>query len=401
MPETPRPNGADPQAAAEPIEPPRKSLREVAEDAYDEVIEASDDGAPESQVDGDGQPRDAQGRFAPRTQSAEPGVAAEGTQPPPSPEDPNKPPAQQQDAHPAPEGRSSEPPANWSAADRETFAKLAPEGREFLLRRHSEMEGDYQRRVQANAAAAEFAQTVAPYFQDPMISENLRAANWSPARAVVELLGFHRRAIGSPEERAGLLQEMMQRLLPGIDPAAVFGQSRSGQSPAQLSEQEMADPAIRYFAEHVSQTAQQVQALRGQIVSMQQAEAARTNAEALKVTKWGIDSFASEKDAQGNLKRPDFDVVLPQIIELFQANPNRDLNEAYQQARWMHPASRERLIAAERQTVQQQASNSRARQAVRVNARGVTSPVSKPADANGSKSLRETLESTADEIGFG
>ena len=400
-----KPNGAvaDQQQPA-----PRKSLREIAEDAYDEVVEAadsedqvSDEAAAEAPAGQETQPRDKLGRFAARDQQAEPGEAEAGQQPPPSPEDQS---AQQQERPTQPaQAASSEAPANWSAADRETFGKLPQEAKAFLLRRHSEMEGDYQRRVTANATAANFAQSVAPYFQDPLIAENLKAANWSPARAVVELLGFHRRAI-SPDlnDRVGLLREMMQRVLPGVDPAAVFGQSPQGAA-GQLSEQDLADPAIRYFADHVSRTVQDVQALRGQIASMQRAEVDKANAEALKVTRWGIDSFAAEKDAQGNLKHPHFDTVLPQLIELFQVNPQRDLNEAYQLALWMHPQTRGGLIEAERSSVQQKVSNERAKAAVRVNARGVTSPVSKPAPEPGSKpaSLRETLEQSADEIGYG
>ena len=398
-PENSKPNGVDPQEQAVPA---RKSLREVAEDAYDEVIEASDEGDAEPSqqpVDDQGQPRDAQGRFAAKTTEAKPGEAAPAQEQAPSPE--TDPARAQEQAHPAPQGRSSEPPANWSAADREMFAKQTPEAQSFLLRRHSEMEGDYQRRVTANATATEFTQALAPIFSDPAIAGSMRESNLSPYEAIREWASMHKRAVSpNAQDRAQLWHEIGVRM--GLDPAAVYGQGRSGPT-GQLSEADLKDPAIAYFADHVSRTVAEVQALRGQIAGMQRADHDRANAEAAKVTRWGIDSFADEKGADGQPLRPDFDVLLPQIIELFNANPNRDLREAYETARWMHPEVRSKLIAAERQTVQKQIGNERARAASRLNARGVTSPVGKPApEANGkARSLRDTLEETADEIGFG
>jgi hypothetical protein len=386
MPDEMNPSPPSNGAAQQPE--PRKSLREVAEDAYDQVLDASeaDDSSPD--VDDSGQPRDAQGRFLSRPQ---PGEAAEAQKPPPSP-DSGQP--QPQDAHPAPQGSSSEPPANWSAEVRARFQKLTPEDQQFLLQRHHEMESDYQRKVQATAQADSFVRSLAPVFSDPVIAGSLQQAQWAPSDAIREWAGFHKWFITDPQ---GLIGELQRRA--GIDPAAM-APSRSG-GPGQLSEADLKDPAIQYFADHVGQTSKRVQQLEGRIQQMQQQAAQAAEQEALKVTRWGIDSFAEEKDQQGNLLRPDFDALMPQIIELYQANPGRDLNEAYQTARWMNPDVRKQLIAAERSTVERQQADQRARVAVRANTRGVTSPVSKPGEPQqGGKNLREILESTADEIGF-
>ncbi len=133
---------------------------------------------------------------------------------------------------------------------------------------------------------------------------------------------------------------------------------------------------------------------------MQQQDAERQNAEALKVTRWGIDSFAEEKDSNGKPLHPDFDLVLPEIIELFKANPDRDLREAYETARWMRADTRDKLLSQQRSSVEQKAADQRARQAVRGNVRGLTSPVSKPAEPGGAGSLRDVIENSADEVGF-
>jgi len=98
---------------------------------------------------------------------------------------------------------------------------------------------------------------------------------------------------------------------------------------------------------------------------------------------------------------PHFDAVLPHIIELFKANPQRDLREAYETAVWMDSQTRSGLLQRERQSVAQQQSAQRAAQQVRSNTRGRTSPVAPPPRPEGQKrSLRETLEAAADQVGL-
>ena len=388
-------NGAaDPPVA----ETPRQSLREIAEAAWDEVVEAAPEGAEAAPVDEGGQLRDSLGRFLPKTPGEEPGEAApspDGTQP----RDEHAAPQQPQEPHPAPQGSSSEAPANWSAEDRQTFAKLPPEGKEFLLRRHSEMEGDYQRRVQANAVAAQFTSALAPVFGDPVISGSLQQQGLSPYEAIVEWAGFQRRALDpNPQVRMQLLQELGRRM--GLlDPAATGQMSPSVPGQPQLSEADLKDPAIRYFADYLGKVSSEQQAQRQQLQLRDQRDAERQMLEVHKVTRWSIDSFAEQKDDQGKPLHPHFDAVLPQIIELYQANPGRDLKEAYETAVWMDPTIRSGLITATAQRERDRLANERAKQAVRSNVRGITSPVSKPA-GEGPQGLRATIEAAADEIGI-
>jgi hypothetical protein len=391
---------ADPDNPANGAAPPSetsRSLRQIAEDAYDTALDAQEAGEANSSDDSGGQeeqPRDKFGRFQSKASDEDPGEAADQDGPP-SPESQK---AAQPQVHPAPDqGRSSEPPANWSAEDRQSFSKLPQEAQSFLLRRHSEMEGDYQRRVQATAQADSFVRSLAPIFSDPVVAGSLQQNGIGPGDAIREWAGMHRRAM-SPNlnDRLSLVAEIAQRC--GVDPAAL-APSRSGPPPG-LTDQDLADPAIKFFADHIGQTSSRVQAIEGLIQNMQRQDAERQSAEALKVTRWGIDSFAEEKGQDGRPLHPDFDAVLPQIIELFQANPGRDLRETYEAARWMNPAIRDRLLAAQRQGVEQQASNQRARAAVRGNARGITSPVTKPGEPGAQGSLRDVIEAAADEIGF-
>jgi hypothetical protein len=389
----PTPNSTTPEneGAVEP-----RSLREIAEAAWNTIETAPDDGADDQSEPPAGQDsrvRDNLGRFA---------KAGEQSSPDPAPPQNDKTAPPVQPPSPAPTGSSSEAPQHWSAEDKATFAKLPKEGQDFLLKRHNEMERDYQSKVQANATAVQFTQAVAPVFEHPSVTAALidyqTGGRVHPVDAIKQWAAFHVRAMSKdPNERAGLLRELAQRLQ--LDPAAVFGQSN--QSGNGLSEEDMKDPAIRYFADHVGKTSKDLQALRDQLQEIGRQQTERASQESLRVIGWGIDQFADEKDAQGNLLHPHFDAVLPQVIELFQANPQRDLREAYEAAVWMNPQLRSTLIQQERQSVEQKAANERAAKAARMNVRGRTSPVAKPgAEGDKPKGLRAVISAAADEVGL-
>ena len=167
----PKPEDLNGAASTEQDRP--LSLREVAEAAYDEVERGADpdpDDDGQQEVDDGSVRRAARGRFAPKGE--EPGEAAAQ---PPSPDDKVQAPQSETVTQPQP-GEAATAPANWSAQDRQTFEKLPPEGKAFLLRRHSEMEGDYQRRVQATGAAAQFGEAIAREFGDPIVQGSLQHA---------------------------------------------------------------------------------------------------------------------------------------------------------------------------------------------------------------------------------
>lgn len=386
-----------PNGATTVPEPAPRSLREVAEAAWSEIEDQPDDDSNVSRetldTGQDGRQRDAMGRFVSSEQPGEQSQDPARQPPPASPA--------QQEPHPAPaDGRSSGPPQHWPAEDQAMFAKLPKDGQDFLLRRHQQMEQDYTQKTQASATAVEFTKALAPIFEHPGIKASLASVEGRPlhpVHAIQQWAGFHLRAVSpDPNERAGLLREMAQRLK--LDPAAVFGHS----PPPGLSEQDMADPAIKYFADHIGRSMQEINALKGELQRIQNDGNERQQQETLRVTRWGIDQFADEKDARGQVVHPHFDAVLPQMLELFKANPQRDLKEAYDTAVWMNPQLRQTFIQQERAAITQKQSNERASLAARGNVRGRTSPVSKPTpDGEGKPmSLRETIAAAADEVGL-
>lgn len=379
MPDQPNPNNG--------ATPPSRSIRDVAEEAYDDIIESSDSEADEASSGQEAARRDSLGRFVAKDRDESGEAAAEE---PPSPEVDQ---SQQTVEHPAPAtGVAAQPPSNWSAEDRANFEKLPEEGKAFLLRRHSEMEGDYQKRVQATAFSNQFVQAVTPVFNDPDIAESLRQEGRSPIEAVYQWGGFHKRAL-SPDltTRVELLFELASRMQ--IDPAAVFGLSASPAGQVFTPEQ-LADPSIKKFADHIGQTSSRVNALEAEIQRLRQAEEAIVVGQ----KRVEIDAFADQKLADGSLAHPYFDKFMPVIMEHFQNNPGSTIEQSYN-------ATVKTIIddmsAGLRAQKDQQQSVHKAQAAVRGNTRGLTAPVAKPGPPDGAKrSIRQVLEESAEEIGW-
>jgi hypothetical protein len=390
--------GAAPPPSAPAPEIPRLTIRQAAEKAYDSLVDAPDVASEGSEDTGDGQssrPRDNLGRFV-ASDRDEPGEAA-GTEPTQPREEIQAQPEADAPAQPPP-GRSSEAPANWSQPDREMFSKAPPDMQEWALRRHREMEGEFHRRVQATAQAAQMVDAVAPVFRDPVIAASLQQHNLTEVDAIGQWAGFHRRFVDpNPQVRASVLQELMQRS--GLDPAAVFATQRPQAIPG-LSPKDQADPAIKYITDTIGRMNAAVQAQENKLAQIQQHAAQQVFDEQKRLALGNIEQFANEKDARGNLRHPDFDEVAPLIYKAFEINPGYTMQEAYELACSAHPGVRQKLIQAEVAAARQQEANARAKQAVRSNTRGITSPVTSGARPNGPVGLRAAIEAAAEEVGL-
>jgi len=367
------------------------SLREVAEAAWDEFDDSGSDDGGASRGDG----RDAKGRFVSKEQTQEPGEAELDDEEAPSPDDEEH---EETQDEPDPAVKSNQAPEHWSAEDKAVFAKAPQEVRDMYLRRYSEMEADYTRKSQANAGAVQFTQQLTPIFQDPDIARSMQAQGLQPLQAIADWARLHKAAVsGDGRVRAGVMVELAERM--GFDPAKLFATSRTVDN--SVPETLRNDPTFKYVANLTDRTTSDLQALRAEIQQFKQAETERIEQEALGVTRSSIDAFADEKGADGKPLRPYFDHVLPRIVEAFQVDNNRDLNDVYEQACWADPQIRQHMIQAEALRKQHVQSNRRATQAARSNVRGLTSPVSKPsADRKGNGSMRDVLENSADEVGF-
>jgi hypothetical protein len=408
-PETPpQPSGKPEMPVENSQNDQQPSLRDIAEAAYDDIeagAEAEgpgpeDTGGSEEPLASDDRPRDKSGRWVSKSEQ-QPGEAIEPLDPAPKkPVSVQAPPADPAAAQPA--ARSNQAPEHWSADDKATFAKLPQEGQSFLLKRHGEMEAEFTRKSQASAGAVQFTQALAPVFNDPQIAASLRQAGVHPAQAIHEWASWHKMGTSeNQQDKFTLLVNLTQRM--GLDPARIFSAlSNPPPNSMGLSEEDLKDPAVKFIADHLGKTTNEIQALRGEFQRIQQAEHHARAEWGLKSARSGIDGFADEKTKDGRPMRPHFDAVLPIIIDMFKANPNRDLAETYDAACWAHPDVRKQLLAAEQHRSQSQQDVAKARLAQRGNTRGLTAPVARPNGGDGPSKggIRDAIERSADEIGY-
>ena len=107
-------------------------------------------------------------------------------------------------------------------------------------------------------------------------------------------------------------------------------------------------------------------------------------------------------DADGKPLRPHFNTVLPIMLDLYKANPQRNMAETYDAACWAYPEVRKQLLAAEQLRQQSRHDVEKAKIAQRGNTRGLTSNAVKPPGLNGPSrgSLRDAIEQSAEEVGY-
>jgi hypothetical protein len=273
------------------------------------------------------------------------------------------------------------------------FRRIDPEAQEFVLERVRETERFVQEKVQAAATAIQFTNALGPTFQDPVIAGALQQAGITPYDAIQQWAAFHKWYMQDP---AALIEELKRHA--GMNSAA-NGQTKN---PLGLSDDVLADPAVKTFADYIGATQQEMQALRGTLNQIIQSGVNQQNAQALAQSRWIIDQFAEAKDQQGNPLHPflEHPQVMQELVDKFRMDPDRDLQTEYDKAVWGVPELRKLMLDAERNSVQQKQSNERARMAVKGNVRGITSPVTKPPPEQGSLGLRGTIEAAADEVGF-
>ena len=277
---------------------------------------------------------------------------------------------------PAPE--VLEPPARWSAADREKFAKLSREAQEIVLERHREMEADYTRKTMELAEQRkpldEFAKIFEPYKQQ------LELAGRTPAQVTQQLLAAQKFLETNPLEGLKWLAQSYNIDLNNlVQPKA---------------DETYTDPELKSLRDELNQLKQE----------RQRESQMQKQAEAQAIQKQ-INDFKDSKDANGQPKYPHFDRVRSLMGPL--VAEGKTLEQAYELASYTLPEVRERIASEAAKAAQAEAFKKaeEARKAKAKEVRGATQVIRSrgPTDTDTKETgtLRQELERALKEVQTG
>lgn len=282
--------------ATEPVAKGLDAIISGAMEAAEAPADASTDTAERA--------RDASGRFVAKdTATVE--APVEG-----SAEAAAKPADQKPANEPAPQ--PLEPPARWTEADKAKFATLPREAQQVILERNGAMEADYTRKTQElssfRSQAEPLLKAVEPHAQ--YLAQLASQAGTTPASLVNEVLNAERQLrTGTPEQKVTALLQIAADY--GIDLRGLAG---GGQA-------QHLDPLTHELRQTVSQLVNEVGQQKQRHAD---AENQRLAAE--------VETFRTAKDAAGNLLRPYFDQLRPNMHELLTSGKAATLDDAYSQA---------------------------------------------------------------------
>lgn len=217
-----------------------------------------------------------------------------------------------------------EAPAHWPLADRDMFAKQAPEARKWLLNRHKAMEQDYTKKTQELAPVRKLKETVDEVFKP--FRQQMQLDGIDEAQAIRQLVAAHDYLQRDPKAAiqwlAGNYKVDLKALTEGgaaADPA--------GESPLVKNLRTQLEELTKWKSEFTRERGTQEQE-------------ARVNE---------VTQFAEEKDDQGKLKRPYFNDVAKDVALLLRAGHAAGtpltLQDAYDRALRTNPQTSERWLA--------------------------------------------------------
>lgn len=284
---------------------------------------------------------------------------------------------------------SAEAPQHWSEADRTMFGTLTQEAKDFLLRRHRDMEADYTRKTQENANAIKLGKAAIDVI-DTEIQTSLQMAGVDQGQFLKNLVGYHKLSMQDPVAFVRAVTRSLR-----LDPAQVFP---TGTPPAGDGQQQTPPAGTDPLSTRLA-------AIEGRITRDDQAR----QQEAVATAGRELSTFSTEKDPQGNLLRPHFEQVKQTMGRLMMADETLDLQQAYEVAVFRDPELRKTLpaqtngaapatVAVDMDKVRR---GEEAARAVKANKRGNgNGAVTPPAAPKGKMSLHEAMNAAADEIGL-
>lgn len=209
--------------------------------------------------------------------------------------------------------------ANWSEEDKKIFKSLDTKGREFLLKRHNELEKDYTKKRQADAEALKLANSYKRILNEH--GEHFKKLGMEPDQAIDML------AKAEKKLRFGTTQEK-------LDTFNYLARNYDVLKESAANQQQEVDPKLQPILQKVSQ--QEAYLVRLERERQQQER---------DYYEHTINTFKNTKDGKGNLKYPDFDVVRTQMGKLMSLGEVASLEEAYESAILLNKELREKYIS--------------------------------------------------------
>ena len=219
----------------------------------------------------------------------------------------------------APDGEGDAPPASWTKEAKQEWSYLTPTARAEIQRREKEI----QTALSQTADARKLGDTLAPYI-DQMKAAGVQPAdyvgnllNWNaalrtqPAQAIAALT---QQFIGDAQSARAVVNALAQRF--GLDEWDMGSAEQRGDS----------------------QATQQVVSLEARLRQQELATAQR---------EW--QEFQGAKSSDGKPLHPYAEDCKAEMADAIRANPQLSFGEAYERAKWLNPAVRQRILDAEAQ----------------------------------------------------
>jgi hypothetical protein len=291
-------------------------------------------------------------------------------------------------------------PEHWSQADKDRFAKLPPESRQWWLDKSKDLERGYQEKFREASSIRKEADEIVDALRP--VDSIIQQRGMSRADAVARLVGADQllrqdfgqgisaiveaygRPVAGTDQARNIVRQFAQRL--GVD---VGG---AGEQP---SDQAKVDPRIAELERTVHEMRDQARAQAEQQVAQH-----RQSAQAK------IDAFREAKDGSGAALHPHYEAVKA-VMGALMATANQSgealtLEDAYERAVWSRPDLREALTKAQQEAAAKAADEARRSKVAKAKAAGTPRTTSaqtrelEPDHSN--KSTRQLLEDAYDRM---
>ncbi len=351
---------------------PSDALTEVQTEAPDDIrsalmsaLDAQESPTTESdEPSGDTRPRDATGKFVKAD-------AAPSAPEPTEPALPTREPVKSEAEPPAneapPEPTGLTPPDRWSPADKEAFAKIPADAQEFVMRRYKDMEADYTRKTQEQAAFRRDYEPVHQMFAP--FEDQIRQSGFTKAGLIQAWADVERKL--SSGQAIPVIRDLVQNYRVDRDALArELGISAAPAADGTQPEQAPAAQLPRELTETLQTLIQRQQQIDQHFTRAQQAQQAEAQTRVMST----ITAFREAKNASGALLHPHYDDLESDMVAYLEAarrlGQEPSLDDLYDKAVWANPSTRDKVLASQRaaEVAQRTESEKKAREEARAKA---------------------------------